>query len=45
MTFMIIIPADLDKLILFFKHLLEMVINTYPNVKIAEINAVVDKEQ
>jgi hypothetical protein len=38
MTFMIMIPADLDRLITFFKHLLEMVKKSYPTINVAEIN-------
>jgi len=38
MIYMIIIPADLDRLVTFFKHLLEMVRKTYPTVRTAEIN-------
>lgn len=38
MTFMIIVPADLDRLITFFKHLLEIVRKSYPTVRTAEIN-------
>ena len=37
MTFMIVIPADLDRLIQFFKHLFEMIKNTYPEIMTAEI--------
>ena len=37
MIFMATIPADLDRLITFFKHLFEMVKKTYPTVETAEI--------
>jgi hypothetical protein len=37
MTFMIMIPADLDRLVIFFRHLMEIVRTAYPTVQTAEI--------
>lgn len=44
MTFMIMIPADLDRLVIFFRHLLEIVKKSYPTVNVAEINTPEDKD-
>ena len=44
MTFMIIVPADLDRLVQFFKHLFEMVKKTYPEIRTAEIKLEEDSD-